>query len=188
MMHDVLTRLYERGLGIIQMRCPEQTAWGGVQKRHLWRMLYSKNKLLYLLRPVILPVFIFITKNVYRSLARCVVRDVINYQNAGYEVVGVIGVDGSPSCGVLKRLNVDCSMDILVGLSLDTLNPKDLNRRLYGRCLEHGRGIFIEELKQQIERKNLPMHFYSVDLVKEMRGEKQEISLSIDSASSQRCV
>jgi hypothetical protein len=35
----------------------------------------------------------------YRRLACGVARDVADYTNSGFDVVGVVGVAGSPSCG-----------------------------------------------------------------------------------------
>ena len=89
----------QEGLGIYQMRCPEQQAWGGVLKRHLSPFYGSKGTILYRLRHVLLPLFLLYTCWVYRRLAKEVVKDVEDYLRSGFEVIGIVGVGGSPSCG-----------------------------------------------------------------------------------------
>ena len=49
----------------------------------------------------------------YRRIARRAVRDLEDYVASGFEVVGVVGVAGSPSCGV------DTTLDL--GRALKTL-------------------------------------------------------------------
>lgn len=179
-MREVLTKLHDQGIGIVQMKCPEQQAWGGVQKSFMWKIVGAKKRLIYKFRSIIVPVFIRYTINKYRRLARDVLHDIVDYQNAGFEIVGLVGVDGSPSCGILRKLRMNCSFEVLADLSMETLNITALNDQLYSWCLDEGAGMFIDELKRQLDRKNILIKFYSVDIVKEMQGGKQDIDLSAD--------
>jgi predicted secreted protein len=174
-MFEVIKKLYEQDIGIVQMKCPEQIAWGGVQKRFIWRVMGSRNKIVYKFRALILPVFMFVTRLTYRRLARDIIRDILDYVDAGCEIVGVIGVDGSPSCGVLKRLNLKCSLEVLAALNMDTMNSTNLNDQLYSCCLEKGKGVFVAELKRQMKMKNVDTPIYFVDIIREMQGEKMII-------------
>jgi hypothetical protein len=62
-------------------------------------LLYdSKGGPLYAVRGVLLSVFIWWTKIVYRRFARQVARDVADYQRAGIAVAGIVGIGASPSC------------------------------------------------------------------------------------------
>lgn len=176
-MSEILTVLDEQGIGIVQMKCPEQMAWGGVQKRIIWKALTAKQGSIYTYRKIIMPLFMFYTKYAYRRLARDVVHDIIDYHAADVEVIGLIGVDGSPSCGVLNRLRMGCSLDVMANLNTETMNSANLNHKLYSRCLAEGPGMFIHELKRQLNKIDIPMHLYSIDIVKEMRGKKQSFSI-----------
>lgn len=174
---EVVTQLVEKGIGLIQMKCPEQIAWGGVHKEILWRVLGSKRRLLYKFRGLVVPLFIAYTRVTYRRLAREILHEIIQHQNAGSEVVGLIGVDGSPSCGVVKRLEMKCSAEILANMDEDSMGRSMFNTTLYSTCLVEGPGIFIEELNRLLRRRGIVVRFYSVDILSEMQGEQQSIVL-----------
>ena len=105
-MPEVVTGLLEAGVGISQMPCPEQRAWGGVLKRLLLHAHGIKGSPLYPLRRPLMRLFVAYTRLAYARLARGVAREIADYQRSGYEVVGVIGVGSSPSCGVSHTLDM----------------------------------------------------------------------------------
>lgn len=43
----IIDELKSKGLGIVQMECPEQKAWGGVLKRSLIQIFDSKDKWIF---------------------------------------------------------------------------------------------------------------------------------------------
>ncbi|MGB5546406.1 MAG: hypothetical protein WBM74_07525, partial [Polyangiales bacterium] len=92
----------DEGIGIVQLPCPEQHAWGGVLKRRLLWFYGSAGKLRYRLRGALLPIMLWYTRRIYRKLARQTAKQICDYQRSGVEVVGIVGVDASPSCGVCK--------------------------------------------------------------------------------------
>lgn len=78
------------GVGICQMPCPEQRAWGGVLKRRMliaygaggtWRSP--------LVRAMFSP-FMAYTRRVYQRLARDVAAEIAVYQDSGFDVVKVM--------------------------------------------------------------------------------------------------
>lgn len=80
---EVINFLLEKNIGIVQMPCPEFTYLG-------------------LLRPPQ-------TKDQYdsagfrshcRKLAKNIVSQIENYEKAGVKVLAILGIEGSPSCGV----------------------------------------------------------------------------------------
>jgi predicted secreted protein len=165
---EILHACLDRGLGIVQMPCPEQHAWGGVLKRRLLRFFGSQGTLLYRLRNVLLPVLLWYTRRVYRKLARQVVDQVEDYLSSGFTVVGIIGVDGSPSCGVRQTLDVKRSLE-LVGRLGTAARAADMNAIIHA-CLAAGRGIFIEQLRSELGRRGLSVPFLAHDLVAELQG------------------
>src|SRR5215471_7303757 len=99
-MDELVDIFQQESLGICQMHCPEQRAWGGVLERYMLPIYGSHGTLFYRLRHVLLPLFLWYTRWRYRRLAKEVVRDIEDYVRSGFGVVGIVGVGGSPSCGV----------------------------------------------------------------------------------------
>jgi hypothetical protein len=52
---EIVEPCLQNDVGIVQLPCPEQHAWGGVLKRRLLFFYGSKGKLRYRLRSVLLP-------------------------------------------------------------------------------------------------------------------------------------
>lgn len=74
------------------------------------------------------------------------------YKREGYEVVGVLGCDGSPTCGVSIT-----AWDKNWGGS-----PVDLS---FNDAIIEGEGVYMEELKAAIERRGLKLPpFYGLAL------------------------
>ena len=108
---ELVEGFQQEEIGICQMHCPEQRAWGGVFKRYMLPIYSSRGSLLYRLRHVLLPLFLLYTRWIYRRLAKEVVRDIEDYVRSGFEVVGMVGVGGSPSCGVWSGLALRRSLE-----------------------------------------------------------------------------
>jgi predicted secreted protein len=100
-----------------------------------------------------------------------------DYIDSGFTVAGIVGIDGSPTCGVGKTLSVRKSLRYISGLSIDTLDRDVYNRNLYGRCLEEGSGIFIKALSGKLKEKGLEIRLFSLDLEDEMNGRKIHLGL-----------
>jgi predicted secreted protein len=165
---EVVQACLDGGIGIVQMPCPEQHAWGGVLK---WRLLWffgSQGTMRYRLRHLLLPVLLWYTRRVYRKIARQVAEQVADYQSSGFTVVGIVGVEGSPSCGVCQTLDVNRSLD-LVGQLPAAAHAGDMNAIIQA-CLVEGRGIFFELLRREIERRGLVVPFVAHDLIAELQG------------------
>ncbi len=158
----------ERGYGMVQMPCPEQHAWGGVLKRRLLRFFGSKATPLGRVRPAALPVLVWYTRRVCRRLARDVAAQMLDDESSGFDVVGVVGVDGSPSCGATRTIDVRRALDLVAELQ-PTATADDMNRIVL-RSITAGRGIFVEELQAQLRRLRLDIPFFAFDLPSELAG------------------
>jgi len=113
-MGALIAGLIEREIGIVQMPCPELCAYG------LERVEVDVER--DLRSPA--------GRELCRRLAREQLHQIKAYHDGGIRVLGILGKNGSPSCGVE-----------------DTWNA--------GPC--PGRGAFIEELAAQIEGAGLAM-------------------------------
>lgn len=169
---EIIDEIQNHGIGIIQMKCPEQKAWGGVLKKHIWRPLGARNKFLYKIIKILLPFFIWNTKRVYKSIAKDVVAELTDYITSGYEVVGIIGIAGSPSCGVNTTLDIKKFMDFLANTNIDELDRNTMNTIGLKGSLVQGEGLFIKILKKELDNKNIKLNFFEHDLISEMGGQK----------------
>lgn len=168
---EIVDGFQQEGMGIYQMRCPEQRAWGGVLKRHMLHVYGSKGTLLYRLRSVLLPLFIWYTRWMYGRMAKEVVRDIEDYVRSGFEVVGIVGVGGSPSCGVCTTLNLWRSLEVVASCPIARLERGVMNEEAIAACLSEGEGFFIEAIQRRLKRKNLTIRLYEHNLLTEIRGQ-----------------
>ncbi|MBU1109958.1 MAG: DUF523 domain-containing protein [Candidatus Riflebacteria bacterium] len=79
----VITPLIQNGTGIIQLPCPEMT-FIGLKRWGMTREQYD------------IPTY----KNHCRNILMPIVYQIQDYLLNGYIIEGIVGVDGSPSCGV----------------------------------------------------------------------------------------
>lgn len=160
---DEVVDIYLRaGTGICQMPCPEELAWGGVLKRHLL-VLYARPWLSPVLRRSG-PALSAYTRARYRFLARRVARQIIDYQRSGFDVVGVVGVDASPTCGVTTTLDLDVSLSAVVGCPLARLDRRFMNDTVVNGSARPGRGLFIEALSGALGRRGARVPLLGHDL------------------------
>ena len=159
----------DAGVGIVQLPCPEQRAWGGVLKRRILRYYGGGHAPS---RPA-LAAFLWYTRRAHRRLARRIAREVADYVRSGFEVIGIVGIDGSPSCGVSSTLDLRRSLPVIAD---PTLDRDTLNRQAIAACVQPGAGSLMGSLRQELRRRRLEVPFLGFDLVAEMRGESRPIS------------
>lgn len=172
---EVIDDLVERGVGICQMPCPEQHAWGGVLKRHMLRAYGARGTALYRFRGPLLRLFIAYTRYVYWRLASQVAREIADYERSGFTVIGIVGVGASPSCGVRTTLDIRRSFEVMARTSPDSADRRAINRDAVVACRLAGSGLYISALKRQLRRRGLTPPLLEHDLVAEMRGQRQHV-------------
>jgi predicted secreted protein len=172
---EVIDELQSRGVGICQMPCPEQHAWGGVLKRRMLRAYGARDTVLYRFRGPLLRLFVLYTRIVYRRLARLVGRQIADYERSGFAVIGIIGVGASPSCGVRTTLDMRRSLEVIARTPVEQADRKAINRDAVVACREAGSGLYIAALKRELRRRRLTTALLEHDLVAEMRGERQQV-------------
>ncbi|MCW4013625.1 MAG: 2-thiouracil desulfurase family protein [Candidatus Bathyarchaeota archaeon] len=129
---DIIYPLIEAGISILQMPCPELNCLGldrgdvhggerpvVVENTRIRRALKQPD-----------------TFKVLSRLVDQVVYQVEEYLRNGFEVVAVIGMNRSPSCGV------------------DTTSDHDQEIT--------GRGVFIDRLREELEKKQILVPMYGV--------------------------
>jgi uncharacterized protein YbbK (DUF523 family) len=166
--HEIVDPYLRDGTGICQMPCPEQLAWGGVLKRRLL-LLYGRPWLGPVIRPL-LPALTAYTALRYRLLARRVAAQIADYQNSGLEVVGVVGVDASPTCGATTTLDLGAALDAILSCPVHRLGRSFMNDTVVNGSARPGRGLFISALSGALARRGRQVPLLRHDLRSEAPG------------------
>lgn len=171
---ELIDRLQEKGIGIVQMKCPEQKAWGGVLKKEMLTA-YGAKEISSFFKKIYIKNFIKKTKRIYQILANDVVEEIEDYKNSGFEIIGIITVKGSPSCGLSASLDLEKSAIFLTNMDIGEINKDYLNSELYKNYLSDKQGLFIEALKNALKSCHLDVPFLEHDLIDELKGGKSKI-------------
>lgn len=147
-----LDRWAAEGVGICQMPCPEQRAWGGVAKPWLAPAFGSRDSAMWPVRRWIMRVFVLYTRIRYALIARRVVGEMHDYQRSGYRVAGLVGVAGSPSCGITTTLDVDNWLEMVAGAGGNELNSEFVNRAVISSA-RPGQGWFVSAILHGLKRR-----------------------------------
>ncbi len=111
---DIVEKFIESGVGMVQMPCPELLYKGLDRSPHPMKCYNNKE-----------------FRAICRKCSEQVTDQVKKYVENNYQVVGIIGVEHSPSCAVKE---------------LSSENDERVRR---------GRGIFIEELIEKLGERGL---------------------------------
>ena len=112
--------------------------------------------------------FLLYTRLAYRRLAGQVARDMGDYLRSGQSVQAVVGVGGSPSCGVRTTVDLKGVLDTIAGCDPTQLNTDDFNRRVIAAHARGGQGMFITALRRQLRGRGLDIPFDEHDLIAEI--------------------
>ena len=168
-----MLELLGTGVGVVQMPCPEQRAWGGLLKRRMLRAYGLRDSPLYRFRGLLFHLFVWHTRAIYGRLAARVARDIEDSSRAGVKVLGVIGVGGSPSCGAGTTLDLRRSFETVAACPLALIDRTTVNEHAVVGCRTAGEGLFIRALQHRLARRGLDIPFMEYDLLAEMRGAPQ---------------
>lgn len=129
---ELLKTVFEKDIELLQLPCPEFTIYGGRRWGHVKDQFDN-------------PFFRSHCKNILKP----VIEQLIEYHTNKdkFEIVGIVAIDGSPSCGY----NFTCKGNYggeLGGCS-------SLKDKIKGVTLENESGVFVEELKKLLNDNNL---------------------------------
>ena len=131
---DILMRLIEENIGIIQLPCPEISLyglkrWGHVKDQFETPHFRKQSKL----------------------LIENILDNIIEYKSNGYEILGVIGIKGSPSCGITTTCRGDWN---------GSLGRGDIEEKLKSLRNVNEAGVFMEILKDSLVGIDVEVDFY----------------------------
>ena len=157
-----------QGVGVYQMPCPEQQAWGGVRKRLILPAFGSGRTWRAPLIRRLLPLFETYTRWRYRRLAARVAADVQSCVDADVAVLAIVGVGGSPSCGAHLTLDLAGAVARLPTCPLADLDRDRVNTQVIAAHVIPGTGWFIEALSERLRRRRLAVPLEDHDLLSEL--------------------
>jgi hypothetical protein len=103
------------------------------------------------------------TSRIYQRVARTVAAEIAYYEDTGLEVVGVIGICGSPSCGVRTTLDLLAALDVLRRCPLANLDRRMINEQVIRAHTQPGQGLFVTALQRQLAKRGLAARFDEYD-------------------------
>lgn len=167
---EVIESYLSSGIGIVQMPCPEQQAWGGVLKRRML-MAYGADGILRraAARIAVRP-FVWYTRLVYARLGRRTAAQIADYRRCGMDVVGIVGIGGSPSCGVATTVDLVGAVRALTRCPLQALDRDLVNRQVVAANLTPGAGLFMRSVRRHLDQRELDVKFFEHDLLSEIGG------------------
>lgn len=124
-----------KSIGIIQLPCPEFTYLGnlrwGMTKEQFDTLAYRKH---------------------CQKILAPIVEQIEEYVDKGYSIVEVVGIKGSPSCGVFSTcVGYD-------GGEISSIQTNPQKARLV-----RGGGVYIEELIRLLKNKNITLPIVELD-------------------------
>lgn len=128
----LLNEVFEQDIEILQLPCPEFTMYGAKRWGHVKNQFDN----------------IFFRKHC-KAILQPVIEQIIEYytNKEKFEIIGIVAIDGSPSCGY----NFTCKGDYGGELG----GCKLLNEKIKSIALENNPGVFMEELKKLLDENNL---------------------------------
>jgi predicted secreted protein len=169
--------LVREGVGICQMPCPEMRAWGGVHKPAMLLAYGLRDTALYRFRRMPFRLFVLCTRHRYRQLARQVAKEIKQYHDAGVVIAAIVGIGGSPSCGVRHTMDLDRAFECVAACPFAALRRQAINDDVLLACRTAGEGMFLRLLRLRLRRLRLDVPLLEHDLIAEMRGVAQPLDL-----------
>ncbi len=176
-MDDVVAELQRARIGIVQMRCPGQVA-AGVLRQRLLAGFDARNKPSFVFIKVLFPLVKRMMRRRSVALARNVAREIREYHTLGFTIMGVVGISGSPFCGVCTKLDINDTFDYTSRLDITTIDGETFNAEMERRWVA-GEAWFTGALRRALRRKGVEIEFFELDVARERRGEPMRIGIEM---------
>lgn len=130
--------IMDNNISIIQLPCPELTCYGIKRWGHVKEQFDTPH-----------------FRKHCREIFSIYLEQIEEYTNNGYEVLGIVGIDGSPSCGVNRTCGGNWGGELSCNDELQNIveSIKMVNEK----------GIFMEEIKKILEEKQLNINIIGLD-------------------------
>ena len=167
---ELIHPIAEAGVGIVQMPCLEIMGWGGVDRPLVIHELSPENADAEWVKDY---------SKLCAQEAKNVVDQMADYIESGYEVMGVIYVDDSPTCGV-KNTQTFPEVHFQM-MEMDVPPEKMFDQEyMFEEILPHvdasGEGAFGYQLYLEVQRRELDIPFIPFGPTKDRQEEVARIN------------
>lgn len=131
----IIKVIIDNEIGIIQLPCPELIMYGSNRWGHVKEQFDT-------------PYF----RKVCRKELETYILQIEEYINNGYNIIGILGIDGSPSCGI----NLTCRGNWKGEIGSNPKLIETINTITYIKEM----GVMMEELKKLLEEKELKIDMF----------------------------
>jgi len=83
---------------------------------------------------------------------------------------GVIGIDGSPSCGVNTTLDIEKSFELTASIDVESVTVEQMNA-IIRQGLTNGKGLFADALQKELKKRHVDIPYGAHDLIAEINGQ-----------------
>ena len=166
---EVLALISQLDAGVIQMPCPERLSWGGVYKKHLYQFHGIGRRIpgTHRICTAFMPVFLFLMNWRMRGVARRTADEIEDYIANGMEVLAIIGIRGSPTCGVTCHPDLGDYFQWSSKVDISNVRRSEQNEVLK-KVARDGPGVYMRLLARRLKRRGIDIPFYEYDLYDEM--------------------
>jgi len=156
--NNLIEPFLKEGIGIEQLPCLECMGWGGVSRKNIFRFLpsifrHSNSKLMKLSSKIWISKY----QRLCKKEAKRIVKRIENYILNGYKIIGIIGMNDSPTCGVTNTINLLNSIFHYREFKIELKDFQSPNiekmKKIIPKMLIEGQGIFMKELISKIRKK-----------------------------------
>lgn len=173
---EVIEQCMDQGVGMVQMPCPEQEVWGGVLKTRMLALYGRRARVFPGVVKALLPIGLLYVRWEYRAMARKVAAQIDDYVSSGFTVVGIVGIDGSPTCGVRTTVDIEGFVGDMLRADRGTLTTSDQNAWVRKHARK-GQGLFVEELETALRARRLRVPLLAHDLLGELDGRSSDVRI-----------
>ena len=184
---DVVGLLVKNGIGIEPIPCLERLGWGGVSRKGYFRfqpviLKYVGTPWYRVLRP-----FVRLWLARYRLLcareAKKLVRQIADYNESGYSMIGIIAVNDSPTDGVTKTIDMTEAAERLVSMGVDPGIMADPSfeemEKVLPRLCTDGTGIFTAVLQRELKDRKIDVKIVGFDPWADSKAETERIAAEL---------
>lgn len=144
---ELLKLIIENNISIIQLPCPEQIMYGSKRWGHVKDQFDTPH-----------------FRRICREEFKTYLYQIQEYINNGHEILGILGIDGSPSCGVSLTCRGEWGGELG--------SNKNLSRTIDSIIYTEEKGIFIEEIESMLGEKDIKLDIFgfSLDSIEKIYG------------------
>jgi predicted secreted protein len=182
---ELIEILIQNGIGIEQLPCLECLGWGGIARKTYYKfqsiVLRFIDKKTFPIIKLFFNIWLYNFIRLCKKEATKVVKRIQDYSNNGYEILGIIALNDSPTCGVTKTIDLLDGAKKLKSLGFkkeDLENPdiKEMRNIVPALCIE-GSGLFISSIITKLEKNNMKVKVIGFDpWAKSIKKEAERVS------------